>query len=72
LIDTGAAMWMFAEIVNEAGNVVVRVEGEISNDADVSVLAGAAINRYRRANPDTSLLDEVGNPGFTIRFGKPG
>ena len=60
---------MFAEIVNAFGRVVVRTEGYVSHDGDVTALAGSAIDRYRRANPDTALLDEIGAMGFTIRFG---
>lgn len=63
-------MWMFAEIVDAAGNVVVRAEGYVSQDGDLGMLAGSAIDRFRRANPDTSLIREIGTTDFAIRFGK--
>jgi hypothetical protein len=60
---------MYAEIVDAAGSVVVRTEGCVSDDDDIAALARSAIDRFRRANPDTSVVDEIGTIGFTIRFG---
>ena len=61
---------MFADVVDAFERVVVRTEGYVSHDGDVIALAGSAIDRYRRANPDTALLDEIGAMGFTIPFGR--
>jgi nucleoside-triphosphatase THEP1 len=59
---------MFAEVVGAAGSVIVRAEGYVAKDDDITALAQSAVDRYRRANPDTSLIDEIGVMGFTIRF----
>ena len=67
---TAFAKWMFAEVVDVEGSVVVRTEGYVSIDGDVTALAQSAVNRFRRANPDTSLIDEIAKTGFSIRFGK--
>ena len=60
---------MFAEIVDAAGSVIVRAEGYVSTDGDITALVRSAVDRFGRANPDTSLIDEIGVMGFAIRFG---
>jgi len=59
---------MFAEIVDAAGSVIVRAEGYVSTDGDITALVRSAVDRFGRANPDTSLIDEIGMMGFAIRF----
>ncbi len=63
-------MRMYAEIIDDAGTVIVRAEGDVFQDGDLIVLVQSVFNRFRRTHPDQSFLTEVGHAGFTMRFGK--
>ena len=63
-------MWMYAEVIDASGAVVIRTEGEVSEDGDLAGLVGSATNRFRQAHPERSLMTDVGEAGSTIRLGK--
>ena len=62
-------MWMYAEIINDTGAVVVRSEGDVSQDNDLTKLVQSALDRFRRVNPDKSFVTEIGQSGYTVRCG---
>ena len=62
-------MWMYAEVINASGAVVVRAEGEVSEAGDLAGLMGLVVKRFRRGHPDQSLMTDIGRAGSTIRFG---
>ncbi len=61
---------MYAEIIDGAGNVVVRAEDDVSQNGDLTVLVQMALDQFRELHPDQTFLTEVGQDGFTVRFGK--
>ncbi len=62
-------MWMYAEVNNASGAVVVRAEGEVSDDEDLAGLMELVVARFRRSHPDQSLTTDIGQAGSTIHFG---
>jgi hypothetical protein len=65
-----ADMWMYGEVVDGSGMIVVRAELDIVQRGDLAALHDAVLARFHRENPDTSLLTEIGQAGFTLRFGR--
>ncbi len=61
---------MYAEIIDGASNVVARAEDDVSQDGDLTVLVQMALDQFRELHPDQTFLTEVGQAGFTVRFGK--
>ncbi len=62
-------MWMYAEVIDASGAVVVRAEGEVSETGDLAGLVGLVVDRFRRSNPDQSLMTDIGQAVSTIRLG---
>ncbi len=62
-------MWMYAEVIDASGAVLVRAEGEVSDDEDLAGLMELVVARFRRSHPDQSLMLDIGQAGSTIRFG---
>ena len=62
-------MWMYAEVIDASGAVVVRAEGEVSEDGDLAGLIGMVVDRYRRGLPGHSLMTDIGQAGSIIRLG---
>jgi hypothetical protein len=65
-----ADMWMYGEVVDGSGMIVVRAELDIVQRGDLAALHDAVLARFHQENPDTSLLTEIGQAGFTLRFGR--
>ena len=63
-------MRMYAEIIDSAGNVVARAEDDVSQNGDITVLVQMALDQFGEIHPDQSFLAEVGQAGFTVRFGR--
>lgn len=64
-------MWFFAEILDRNGAVVSRAEAEVAEEGDLAGLVSTAIDYYRKARPEESLLSDIGHSGYSIRVGKP-
>ena len=62
-------MWMYAEIIDGAGTVIVRSEAEVSQDGELTALVQSTLDRFRQAHPEKSFMTEVGQSGFTVRCG---
>ena len=60
---------MYAEIIDGAGNVVVRAEDDVSQNGDLTVLVQLALDRFQELHPDQSLVTELGKAGLTVQFG---
>jgi hypothetical protein len=52
-------MWMFAEIIDQSGNVLLRAENDIKDESDLTSLVAAVNERFRNEYPQRSLLDNV-------------
>ncbi len=63
-------MRMYAEIIDDAGTVIVRAEGDVFQDGDLIVLVQSVFNSFRRDYPDPSFVTEFGQAGFTVKFGE--
>ena len=63
-------MWMYAEIIDGTGAVIVRAEGGVFQDGDLAELVHSALDRFRRDHPNQSIMTEVDQAGFTVRLGK--
>ena len=63
-------MRMYAEIIDVAGAVVARAEDDVSQNGDFIVLVQLALDQFGEIHPDRSFFTEVGQAGFTVRFGK--
>ncbi len=62
-------MWMYAEIIDKSGAVIVRSEGEVSVEGELAWVMGLVVDRFRRSHPGQSLLTDIGQAGSTIRLG---
>ncbi len=62
-------MWMYAEIIDKSGAVIVRSEGEVSVDGDLAWVMGLVVDRFRQSHPGQSLMTDIGQAGSTIRVG---
>ena len=62
-------MWMYAEVIDKSGAVIVRAEGEVSEDEGLAGLMGLVVDRFRRSYPGQSLVTDIEQAGYTIRFG---
>ncbi len=63
-------MRMSVEIIDSDGNVITSAGDDVSQDGDLTTLVQLALDRFRRAHPDQSFMTEVGQAGFTMKFGK--
>ena len=66
----GWVVRVYAEIIEGAGTVVARAEDDISRNSDLTGLVQMALDRFEKYHPDQSLMTEIGQAGFTMRFGK--
>jgi len=64
------AMRMYAEIIDSAGTVVARAEDDVSQNGDLTALVQMALDQFGESHPDQSFMTDVGQAGFTVRFGK--
>jgi hypothetical protein len=64
-----SAMWMCAEILDPAGNMLLRAEAEIEREADLVALVASINKRFRSTYPARSLVDDVTKAGCTIKIG---
>jgi hypothetical protein len=62
-------MLMFAEYVDRSGEVLARVEAEISREADLADLVGSLSEQFRMLNPERSLQADLGKARCMIRIG---
>jgi hypothetical protein len=62
-------MWMSAEILDPAGNVMMRDEAEVRRESDRVDLIASINDHFRYTYPDRSLRDDVTKAGCTIRSG---
>ncbi len=61
---------LYAEIIDGAGTVGARAEGDVAQDGDLTVLVQLALDRFQEDHPDQSLMTKIGQAGLTVRFGK--
>ena len=62
-------MWMFAEIIDQSGNVLLRAENDIKDESDITSLVAAVNERFRNEYPQRSLLDNLTTARCTIKIG---
>ena len=61
-------MLCFAEMKNSAGAVVARVEGNVTQEGDLTKMINDVISHFHSGNPGTSLMANIdeGERPFTI------
>jgi hypothetical protein len=60
---------MFAEVIDQSGNVILRNESEIKDESDLTKLVGSVNERFCNEYPQRSLLDNLTKARCTIRIG---
>lgn len=62
-------MRMYAEVVDRMGAVLIRLESDAENGADLTTLVAAVNKQFRKEFPRRSLLAHTGKAGYMIRIG---
>ena len=63
-------MRMFGAVVDASGTVRARTEGEVAVEGDLDDIVKTTLFEFRKANPDTLLLNAIEQGGCEIRLGR--
>lgn len=63
-------MRMFGVIVDSAGNVRARTEGEVAVEGDLEDVLKTTLFEFREANRDTLIMRAIEQDGYEIRLGR--